>query len=723
MIKFLEKAVFVFACLLMGWQSVSAQKWGGNTLESVLSEVKDDNGLICASDKSDAAKTVFLYNVALGKFLNVGGSWGTHASLEDVGIRCWVMKHSYTPTEDEGKKYDGYLVETACSNVMNDKKGNKLGFDGSLFLDIKNVSGGGQGYTYWSIEPISENSKIFYFKLTTPNATGSDVTKYLCVDDNNDDVNLHDALPSDPSRAQWIFVTEQDLLDLFNKSAVDLGGKPADATFMIGDYDFNRYSTELNKWDWVRGTGYLRVGIDYHFQKFTNSITDAVWNNGKSDYSGDDGANGKYWCAKINGGTGTLFQTIKVSKTGWYRLSCQGEFYLKGASSNQYAFLFAKAGDNEVRQPLRMTSNVIERFSGNQNVKVNAEGKRYYDEYGDYTNTVMVYVDCGKDNSQEVELQLGVKIVGDNVPTSNIGVAVDAFRLQYCGVPADHELILDEDFTDFDYINKETQKEYQNSILYLHRSFNLNCWNTIILPVNLTADQFNTAFGADSKLARYEGVKNNRLQFVVQDDKKIYDTVEKGAFLKANTPYIIWPTAEASQKQEYSYSTTYGTESTEQHQVTVGTPYYVVNDVTLDKAEVENIVIEGEEKNGYCFNGILAQDYVEGTTGFIGDVHVKAGDYTFNAGKLYQFKGNYGMKGFRAWFTPKVTESSAKPMGVDINGVQGDEVTGLDFVETTQNATASSVIYDLRGQKLNAKSISELPSGFYVINHKKYVVK
>ena len=37
MIKFFEKAVLVFACLLMGgWQSVSAQKWGGNTLESVF---------------------------------------------------------------------------------------------------------------------------------------------------------------------------------------------------------------------------------------------------------------------------------------------------------------------------------------------------------------------------------------------------------------------------------------------------------------------------------------------------------------------------------------------------------------------------------------------------------------------------------------------------------------------------------------------------------------
>ena len=721
MIKFMKKVAFMFAFLILsGWQDVAAYEWNGHTLEDVLSTGIEENDRVSASNKSDVNKTVFLYNVALDKFLNVGGSWGTHASLMDVGIRCWLLKHSYTSTQEDDTSYDGYLIETACSNSRNSQKGNKLGLQGdNLFLDIENVSSKGQGYTYWNIKPISDGSNILYFQLQAPNKTG-----YLCVDDNNVDVNIEEALPTDPSRAQWILVTEQDLLDKFNHNAVELGGKPADATFLIGDYDFNRYSTELSRWNWTKGTGVLRVGIDCHFQTFTNSISDAAWNN-KADTYGADGTNGKYWCAKINNGTGTLSQTITVNKSGWYRLSCQGEFYLKDASENKYAFLFAKAGDKEeVSQPLRITSNAIKQFSNNPNVKNNVEGKHYYNEYGDYTNTVMVYVDCGKDNSQKVELQLGVKVTGVDVPTSDIGVAVDAFRLQYCGVPADHELILDENFTNFDYINKETQKVYQNSILYLHRSFNLGCWNTIILPVNLTAEQFNTAFGADSKLARYEGVKNNHLQFTVQDDKKAYDTEEKGAFLKANIPYIIWPTAEASQKQEYSYSTTYGNESTEQHEVTVGTPYYVVNNVTLDKENVKSIIVEGDTKNGYSFNGILVRDY-EGKT-FIDGAHVKAGDYTFSQGKLHQFKNDYGMRGFRAWFTSYANtnpESQAKPIGVEINGVQGGEVTGLEFVAMPQGKASSSTIYDLRGQKMNAKSIDELPHGIYIINHKKYVVK
>jgi len=732
MIKYFKKAVLVLACLLMGEQSVLAYDWVGNELSEVLAESKADeeNPMVTDADRTNPAKTVFLYNVAKKKFLYQGESSGTHSIYSDIGIRCWIMKRQEAVGEIT---VDKYYIETACNNNQGGGRGNWLGNDeGNVrgpFVDMSPIA--------WEIEAAEAGSNKYYIH----NANKDNVESYLYAYDTDRNVYREPQVTVEKhggmEAAQWILVTEQDLLDEFNKTSIELGGVPADASFLLGDPDFHRYSAELGRWDWEPNGATLRVGIDNHYQAFTekgacDSSREDNWNRGAGDWSGSDVENGKYWCAKINGGTGTLSQTVKLNKTGWYRVLCQGECYLKDATSHKNAFLFAKYSKDgkaqEAKQPLRMSSTVIERTSGTKGDFKNPEGKRYYDTYGDYTNTVMIYVDCGKDNSQEVELQLGVSLVDDGLPSglgeNDFGVAVDAFRLQYSGKPDEHELVLDEDFTDFDYITKETQKEYKNAILYFHRSFTLNCWNTIVLPVSLTADQFNTAFGSDSKLAYYEGVSNNRLQFKVQDDKKAYDTEEKGAFLKANTPYIIWPTAEAGQTQEYSYSTTYGNETTEQHEVKVGTPYYVVNDVTLDKTNVENTVVKGEVKDGYCFNGVLAQDYAEETTNFINDAHVKAGDYTFYAGKLHQFTNDYGMKGFRAWFTSETaSENGAKPIGVEISGVQGDEVTGLDFVEASQNTATSSIIYNLRGQRMNAKAIDELPRGIYIVNHKKYVVK
>ena len=725
----LRKAMMLLFCVTSHFIGIEAYNWSGHTLDDILSEVSDDGTTITASNKTDVSKTVFLYNAAKGKFMNLGGSWGTHATLEDVGIRCWVMQHK----EDESKgEYSGYLVQTACSNVKGNK-GDKLGIEGGPFLDLKNVSRGGKGHTYWQIEKAG-NGNAYYLSMKDPNSTTNQV-KYLVVDEDGKNVIAGDK-PSEESLAQWIFVTEKDLRDLFSKTAVELGGVPADATFLLSDYGFDRFSTEISQWSWSGTSGDVRVGIDSHYQGWNPSSKTwnwPDWGNPNKDHDavGSDGANGRYWCVKIHERKGVFSQTVKINKTGWYRILCQGEYYEPNASSNKYAVLFAKAGDEQIEQPLRLTSQKISKFTTDKKTFNNTEGKRYYDNYGDYTNTVMVYVDCGEANEKEVNMQLGIE-VKDGVPAT-YGVAVDAFRLQNVGTPSDHDLVLDENKSNFDYINDDTdKKEYTHSVLYLKRKFKLNCWNTIVLPVSLTSEQFNTAFGADSKLARYEGVSGNRLQFTVQDDKKTYDTEEKGAFLKANKPYIIWPTVDASANRP-SYSYTYypnGEANAESKSVEITAPYYVVNDVSMTKDKVKDIVVEDTQKDGgYSFKGILVQDYqtIDGKNSFMDGAHLLKGDYTFNQGKLHQFKADYGMKGFRAWFHPVDGNSSAsKLLNVEINGVQGEEVTGIDAVEAgdmdTENV-ASRAIYNLSGQKINVSSIDELPSGIYVVNHKKYVIK
>ncbi len=736
----LRKAMMLLFCLLTDLLGIEAQNWEGNTLENILSEVKaeSDNISVSDKDKADTKKTVFLYNVSKGKFLYQGESSGTHTIYNDVGIRCWIMKKTETVN---GVQQDRYYIQDACENSQNSGRGNFVGNDKGgrgPFVDMSATS--------WLIEPIETGSKVYYIHNEDNKKGWTGKQRYLYA--NKNDRNVY----ADPKEGyssnvteestQWMFVTEQDLLDQYKKTTVELGGNPADATFLLADPDFHRYSKEQDKWTWTPATGSqgnLFIGINKHYQKYDATQGTYIWEAGKDkDQAGDDVNEGKYWSAKIIGGAGTMSQTLTIKKSGWYRIQCQGEYYAPNAKEDQTAFLFAETEENKtskhiyIKAPLRTTSSQITEFSKTTTGN-NVEGDNYYTNFGNYTNTLMIYVDCGADHSNPTNLTLGIKVEGSNV-TPETGVAADAFRMQYCGMPDEHYLVLDENFTNFDYITEENPaKEYTNSILYLHRSLKKDIWNTIILPVNLTASQFNDTFGVQAKLARYNGVKDNRLQFIVQDDKSIYDTDEKGPFLKANTPYIVRPTIAPEHEAPYSYDTTVGTDATKET-ITVGTPYYVINNVALDKDNLANKVVEssvdkGTQKDGYGFEGILVQDYqtVDGKNSFIDGAHLLKGDYTFNQGKLHQFKADYGMKGFRAWFHPVDGNSSAsKLLNVEINGVQGEEVTGIDAVEAgdmdTENV-ASRAIYNLSGQKINVSSIDELPSGIYVVNHKKYVIK
>ena len=278
----------------------------------------------------------------------------------------------------------------------------------------------------------------------------------------------------------------------------------------------------------------------------------------------------------------------------------------------------------------------------------------------------------------------------------------------------DYELVLDEDFTNLDYISKDNEKKYSNSKLYLHRTFHKDKWNTIVLPVDLTAAQFKKAFGEEAKLAKFVGVKNDRLQF------SVLDATGDGAFMEANTPYIIKPTVLATNEEAYSFKVTYEDNTSEV--VSVNTPYYIIEGVSLDKSHVADKVVTSDVKDDYTFKGIFVQDYSENPSSFIDGAHCLAGDYTFNVGTLHCFKNNYGMKGFRAWFHPENISFSAKKLGVEIDGVSAGDVTGIDLI-LNDSTDGSDEIYNLNGQRITVQDVKLLPSGVYIVNSKKVIVK
>lgn len=59
-----------------------------------MSEIISNAGTTLAFPE-EKEKMLFLYNVQTKKFLNVGGYWGTHVSLQEYGKPFWAVKKNY----------------------------------------------------------------------------------------------------------------------------------------------------------------------------------------------------------------------------------------------------------------------------------------------------------------------------------------------------------------------------------------------------------------------------------------------------------------------------------------------------------------------------------------------------------------------------------------------------------------------------------------------------
>ena len=99
----------------------------------------------------------------------------------------------------------------------------------------------------------------------------------------------------------------------------------------------------------------------------------------------------------------------------------------------------------------------------------------------------------------------------------------------------DDLLVLDEDKT------LTVTKSYKNARMLLHRTFtksNVGAkgWNSIILPVDMTAAQVKQAFGDGVQMAKFDCLENNWIKF------STVVVAGEDVVLHRNTPYIIYPT-------------------------------------------------------------------------------------------------------------------------------------------------------------------------------------
>ena len=251
-------------------------------------------------------------------------------------------------------------------------------------------------------------------------------------------------------------------------------------------------------------------------------------------------------------------------------------------------------------------------------------------------------------------------------------------------------LVLDEDETLND--NRSLTK----ATMVFHRTFTTKQWNSLILPVDMTADQVTAAFGADAKIARFNRLKDNWIYFSpVEPDAD-------GNILKANIPYIIKPTKEPDYvNRNYNVGS-----DKEKH---IDGPVYTVTGIAY---EDQTATLKHEDKE--FTTGMTHYGSYENPTVVPADSYI-----LHNSGKMVHTAVDHkNIKSYRTWLRETTPSGETLQMRVEQNDGPS---TGIKVIEeTAKNANA---VYNVNGMRMNSSNTNNLPKGVYIINNKKVVIK
>ena len=353
----------------------------GETFEELKAGITSD----CSY--GDPTKVYFLYNVGTGKFLNMGGYWGTHASMKDYPMPLWTRNGtSMTTTDGEtpSLNFEQNIATTEGSLMKWVNSGRNNTTDVGVFCDRKET-GGNNGYDGWFFEEVADKGKNTYhiYTYSNPKAKSGDDKLYLfahpqglgtadknCGADKME--NLIKEFPSDKYN-QWRVLTLQDLYGLQEENSDDLDG-PLDLSYKLKCPGFERGRTDISDWQVYTSSAtsesYYRIGLQEYNWKMptTVSTTATPLSRSKDDDHGEDYNNGnfqkssdylysfpysgttaqdikgrenylrymsKFFCMDVHRTHGYIYQKVYVKHPGTYVVEC------KGYSNTPQAHLFA----------------------------------------------------------------------------------------------------------------------------------------------------------------------------------------------------------------------------------------------------------------------------------------------------------------------------------------------------------------------------------------------
>lgn len=250
-------------------------------------------------------------------------------------------------------------------------------------------------------------------------------------------------------------------------------------------------------------------------------------------------------------------------------------------------------------------------------------------------------------------------------------------------------LVLDEDET------LDDNRNLTKATMVLHRTFTTDKWNSLILPVDMTADQVKAAFGEKAKIARFNRLEDKWIYFLpVEPDAD-------GNMLKANIPYIIKPTRQPDYvNRNYNVGS-----DKEKH---IDGPVYTVTGIYYGGQPTEMKCEDtGSSTNGMTHYG-----------SYVYRQKVPAKSYMLSKGDMVHTSKVHNVKSYRSWLEETTPSENTLQLIVSDSD---NSTTGIKVIEEApQNANA---VYNVNGMRMNSSNTNNLPKGVYIINNKKVVIK
>ena len=752
---------------------------------------------------TDVAKQFFLYNVKTGRLLNAGGYWGTHVALKEYGKPLAVIDCG---TEKYGDK--STLLKLIME--MKGTEGNFVGWCGvpattginppdvGTYVDRK------VGDVYgWVLEPVNDGKNTYRlrtFAHSTFTSTSKDIdtTKkyYLCSNkgvedaDRNCEAYPEESLSEYTGYDQWRFLSYEQILNLQKKNADELYDA-LELSFKLKCPGFSRGDNDITSWHAYnyktkildsKYTEFARYGLMYYYSSliavdennriFTNDLPSQTKANGTVNKYTFDGVeyynpyeNGgvntkaenyqrnlaKYYTASITNKRGIVYQDIDVTLPGRYQIEC------KGYSTTKKASLFAGVlkSDNTMvdkvkKTTLNQVSDMPQTVQDDLHVSeknVDYAGKNFYGSR-QYINTVYVTVPADAMTDGKATIRLGV-MVGDDQNDKTVEgdewTVFDDFRMLYAAKEVKEDLILDEMRDNLEYlVNCPTPMK--NKTLHLNKTFELNKWNSFILPVNLNKKQVTETFGANARLAKLTGLTETGIEFT---SVNLLD--DNSTAIEAYVPYIIFPVKGADQTETYTANYKQKDQA-KRLNINIHANHYVIGKVSMPltgtgESEANDwndmnrttwtTTVTGGNKDIKAY-GTFARTFdpdatqnEDGTWKFsnnkstiIPGRETLVDCYFFDKGNMYHSNSRpRGLRGFSCWFK---TEKTKKSLSFTLDGVsQG--TTGIEDILADYEQPVSRFadgIYNLNGQLVKqGNSTAGLPSGMYIVNGKKCIVR
>lgn len=743
-------------------------------------------------------------------FLKNNNRWGTVGVFAD---RALPQKEVGTENSIKCSQWYFEPVSTADGNYVY-----------RIYLNMKDVQVQQRSATEnGKYDLVTQNGK-FYLQATSDQVYGNNLENYGGrYDDGSAEQDFTavkaiqaDNAPTD-AKSYWKVFDMNEYYSLFEATNSEMS-KMLDLSFLLSDPNFDRESSKLSDWtmdDSMKSAAdnlKVRIGYD-HYSKKHLTDTDYTDNSG---LNGKDAAvskqfntvkarinnHGRYVGVDVSGdGHGQMWQDVELEYPGWYAVSCSG-LTTAGAKLFVQTVQDDKVLGEAITQPLHaLTEDELNWLKATDHKwpydQVNYNSSDADDAMPMYNALVAMNDDyvpadrpaslsmdaCKAQVSYFVDPELvadGKKVkirFGVSIPDAAAGTQTqsdddasasvmepwtvfDNFHLMFGGRSHEPNIVLDEDSTTLDYLDKANH-QFSSRPMRLKRTLSDDRWNTIILPVNLTKSQLQYMFGDNVKLAKLDHLTDNTIEFVSETESND-GTESDQILLRAFKPYIMRvsgsdekSTVDSDYVADY-YDRTNGGKTS--YKVKAPKGHYYVEGVTLQGVQMdknlqpyynfkadENSVVYTDGMPSYTYaDDVLATNTVNSSDtrtlqaygtlckNFSGNSIIAGrsdlnGAYVLYGNNMNKIKTQYGTKGLRCWFVPGENDKPISALAkVMIDGVE-DTITSISDIYDDGTSAAKRFadgVYTMDGRLLRSgTSTAGLPAGLYIVGGQKVVVK